>query len=577
MPRTINPDIRIMELPRQQAQDEPRQLREAENVLSSYSHVLDFMAEALQNAVDAIDERLAQEPDAPARILITFDVKARTFSVADTGTGMRKSDVRMVLSPNITTKSGHYARGRRSRGEKGMGLTFLALGSNFLHIRTCDGRERQEVTVEGARNWVRSLGKAKPAVGKHWTDAADRLLGSSRYTQITVGGIDPEDFDRDLFLSGIEELVWDLRTKTAVGNTRYLFEQPFLPDRHENEIEVTLRYTDEFGKRVDHRVPYAYATPEELAPDRPVIDLTEVRDLLADEQVRKLRGAAVRYVNRIRLPNGRLVSMYAYITNGDEMRARLSDRPWATNWQGFFIATREMPTGVPLGLSVIPTRAYERRVFALIVDDELVLDMGRKTLHGQTRKMLVKAVTLAWQRDLSKVVPRVAPEVAIRDVDVAALSAAIERSLNRKDLNAPVPYLKAPSSRAGVVALFHELVAARLKPLPPLRTLQTGTFSEDDELIYIGDPNGVPPLHVLFGLRAADVVKDIEAAGGLARTAKLAVVWDLAPKALAALGVEVIEAVGGDDGATHVLLLRGVAGLDELRVLAIETVLRERL
>jgi hypothetical protein len=416
-------------------------------------------------------------------------------------------------------------------------------------------------------------------MGSHESDDPDRHLDSDRYTVITVGGIDPNAFDQDLFAYSKEELVWRLRTETAVGNTRYLWERPFDKNRYADEIIVDLRYIDSDRKKSDERVPYAYATPEELAPNRPVVDFDSVADLPTDELVRQLRGNAVRYVKRLRSASNRLVSIYAYITDGDEMGAALQRRAqqhgWApvSNWQGFVIATREMPTGVPLGVSVIPTRGYERRMFVLIQEDELQLDLGRKTLHGQTRNMLADVVRRAWSRDLAKVVPRVGTEKAVEPVDVALLHSAIERARRRRDLNAPIPYLKAPDTRAAVVAIFHELLARDNRLLPEMRTLSTGVFFEDDSLIYLGEPNGKQPLHVLFSMRAADLVRQLELSGTTARTAHLAVVWEIGLSALAARGVEVAEAEDRADGATHVLLLRGVANLDELRVIGLKALL----
>jgi hypothetical protein len=582
VPRSKRPDINFLEIRPQQALDETRQLKEAVNVLSSYSHALDFLAEALQNATDAIDERLARKPTAPARIAITFDASQRTFTVVDTGIGMSEDDARIVLTPNVTTKAGRLARvnARRSRGEKGVGLSFLALASNYLHIRTCDGKARQDVTVRGGREWVLSEGDAEKPVGEHFRDDPDRFMGSSRYTAVTVGGLDPEEFDRDLFGYEKEELVWAIRTRTAVGNTRYLFERPFSARRHANEIDVSLTFIGSDGTKTPKEpIPYAYATPEELAPRRTVHDFDDIADLNTDEMVRRLRGAAVRYVRRFRTPSDRTVSIYAYITDGDEMRALLKRRrsrgKWVPDeWQGFFIATREMPTGVELGVNVIQPRTYERRIFVLIQEDGLVLDLGRKSLHGKTRTMLVDVVRRAWRRDLQKVVPRVGAEKETSDVDRAALKAAIARSLRRTNLDAPIPYLKTPDSRAGVIAVFHELVADGGSTLPRLRTLQTGTFGPDDSLIYPGDPDGIPPLHVLFGVRAADIVGEIETGDPLARTADLAVVWDLGTSGLSGRGIEVEEASDGSDGATHELQLRGIAGLSSLRVIALRHLLR---
>ncbi len=97
------------------------QLREARNVVSSYSHGVDFLAEALQNAADAIDTRRQRTPTedraaVPARIHIVFDCLRRRFSVTDTGIGMSRQDLDLVLTPNVTLKSGREARaGTRAR------------------------------------------------------------------------------------------------------------------------------------------------------------------------------------------------------------------------------------------------------------------------------------------------------------------------------------------------------------------------------------------------------------------------------------------------------------------------------
>lgn len=551
-------------------------------MLSSYSHALDFLAEALQNATDAIDERRARENEAPSRIVISFNVADRVFEVADTGAGMSEADARIVLTPNVTTKAGRLARSdsRRSRGEKGVGLSFLALASNYLHIRTCDGSARQDVTVKGGRDWVMSEGSAPKPVGQHFTDRADRHLDSPRYTVVTIRGLDPEEFDRDLFGYEEDELVWALRTRTAVGNTRYLFEKPFSPRRHADEIEVDLRYVARDRKESPRRrIPYAYATPEELAPRRKVYDFDEVAALETDKMVQQLRGSAVRYVRRFRTPSDRVVAIYAYITDGDEMlallRRRRSQHRWApADWQGFFIATRDMPTGVELGVNIIQPRAYERRIFVLIQEDALVLDLGRKSLHGKTRAMLVDVLHRAWRRQLHRIVPRVGAEREVAPLDRSALQAIIDRSRRRRDLDAPIPYLKTPDSRTAVIAVFHELVAGGQELLPQLRTLKTGTFGPDASLIYPGDPDGGAPLHVLFGAKATDVINEIETCGAIARTADLAVVWDLATTALAALGIELREADEGKDGATHVLMLHGIAGLDHLRVIALRDLLK---
>ena len=249
------------------------QLLEARNVVSSYSHAVDFLAEALQNATDAIDARRRRAPaderaSIPARIDIRFDCQARAFSVTDTGIGMSEADLGLVLTPNVSLKSGSQARAgtARSRGHKGVGLTFLALASNDLQIRTCDGNWRYDVAVSGGEQWVTSSGKSTKPVAQAARAAADRMFNSETYTTVSVAEFDSEDLEDDLFELGLEALVWRLRTVTAVGNTKPVFDDvPRLGS--DEDIEINLTYTSSDGRTLDReRVPYRYATLEELVP-----------------------------------------------------------------------------------------------------------------------------------------------------------------------------------------------------------------------------------------------------------------------------------------------------------------------
>lgn len=576
MPRPRKRSIDFMKTRPQQAADESRQLREAENVLSSYTHAVDFLAEALQNATDAVDARTEEEPDAPRRIDIVFDASRRRFSVADTGIGMSEEDINIVLTPNVSRKSGKFVRAssRRSRGEKGVGLSFLALASNLLEIRTCDGNQRQDVVVRNARAWVLSGGKTPKPIGEATTRAADAYGGSERYTIVTVGDLDPNLFNEDLFALSAPALRWVLRTRTAIGNTSYLFDGSDFESPRDEDIAVELTYVSEQGQRRRGRLPYRYATPEELVPADIVLPFSKLAKLSDAEVARRCRGAAVRYVQQWRTASYHHVDMYAFVIDGREMHiyeraAKRAKKFFPDEWQGFFIATRDMPTGIPLDPRVIQPRTYERRMFVLLQDDELTLDLGRKTLAGQTAPMMRRVVESAWKDDLQRIVPRVQPsERDEPDVDESALKAAVVRSRKAADLDADIPYLKEPDKRSGVIAIFHELVALPDGPLPKLRTLKTSVFTLEDSLIYKGNPNGVPPMHVLFGFDIDDIVADLEREDGRARTAQLAVVWDETSKR--GLQMRPVKRRGAD-GATHELMLRGIAHRDAMRVIVLRS------
>ncbi|HKO39125.1 MAG TPA: ATP-binding protein [Solirubrobacterales bacterium] len=574
--------------PRKEVDAQAQQLREAENVISSYSKASDFLAEALQNGADAIDARRARAGEGEetvARIHIEFDRAARRFSVLDTGTGMSRPDLEIVLTPNVTLKSGPQRRAAtsRSRGHKGVGLSFLALAANDLRIQTCDGTARHDVVVKGGERWAHGGGQTDKPIGRAVTNPPDELLGSSTYTLITVADADFAYFDADLYELGCEQLIWLLRTQTAVGNTGTLFGEQFgAPLPPEENIEVTLDYVAPSGRRDESiSVDYSYATPEELVPANRVVGIEELEDLDADERARKVRGAAVRYVDVVQSDSGRDVKVYFFAIDGRDMNKIAKERRqegefFPREWQGYYVATLGMPTGVEFRPDVIQPRTYERRMFALLQDDALKLDLGRKTLAGRQKSKLKSVVRNAWQSRLVNVVPHLQP--LAQPADDALFRALVERAASRPDLNVDVPYAKAPQEELGVLALFHELLGHGNGYLPPLRTLHTGLFTDTtDSILLPVDGGPEEALHVLFGTHLGSIMGDLEREDGSAASADLAVVWDADAKYLGKRAVEV-ERVEGDNphGATHLLQLHGAGGLEDLQVIALRTLIEEQ-
>jgi hypothetical protein len=584
MPAASEPFDPFGTAPSERAEAE-RRLREAENVLASYHHATDLLAEALQNATDAIDARSDTEPEAPRRLRIDFDAAAKSFSVTDTGTGLSESDLKIIFRPNISFKVGTLARGRagRSRGEKGVGLSFLLLACDRLTIQTCMGKHRYDAVIEGAASWARGAGEIPPPKGLLQRSNPDTELDSDAYTKISLHEIHIDSFDRDLFQMPPAELVWILRTRTAVGNTAPLFAEK--GHKGPADVKVTLGYRDPDGtQRDDVCVPFLYATPEELLREAEggthVYTFEELSRLKRAELRRRTRQGAMRYLTS--KPTGDHVAyLYLFAMDGNTMNAQLEllrDRTgWAPtdDWQGFTVATRNMPTGVPLsmGRSVSP-RGYERRLFALIQYDVITLDVGRKSLPGGTVKFLNAMLREAWEK-VSVTVKRMAPAPRNVKAGQLAFNRQLRAALGLPDLGADVPYLKVPDRDIGVSSLFHELIGSRFPQLAHLRPLTAGVFRDADAFIYPHKPNGADPLHVLFGVTPSDIVDEVENNEINAMTAGLAVVWTLtSPEGESAEGVEIAETSQDEDGATHLMLFDGLAGREEpLRTIVLEHLL----
>ena len=129
-------------------------------ILDSYHGEWDLLAEMLQNAVDALEDKL----DAPnfsgnekPRIEVQINVQAGTIRVSDNGIGMDPDMAKKILAPNFTSKPYYEGGSARSfRGHKGVGLTFLAFGTDYFRFNT----KRETTSFVGALRdgnaWVRN-------------------------------------------------------------------------------------------------------------------------------------------------------------------------------------------------------------------------------------------------------------------------------------------------------------------------------------------------------------------------------------------------------------------------------------
>lgn len=569
-----------------------RRSREAANVVGSYFNATDLLAEALQNAADAIDAHTDLDQDAPRKIELDFDAFSKYFSVADTGIGMSREALDIVFQPNVTLKAGPLApvSSRSWRGEKGVGLSFLLFSCDELRIRTCDGESRYDAKIVGAASWAGSPGSASPIEPELRISDADTHLGSERYTVITLSKIDVERFDSNLFEMTFDQLEWTLQTRTAVGNTACLFEELDPPPAQ--NIQVTVQYSHYLdGEESTHTVPYRYATPEDLLdraaklkviePIR-VYDYQELEGLGTEELRQKLDGSAVRYVAAYESPSGHQVTIYMFAMAGDEMHDILEamaahrDVSWAPEeWQGFWVATRDMPTGVALRPGVLPTRGYELRMFGLLQWDDLKLDVGRKSLHGQTIAMFRRIIKAAWKDDLRWIVERIPSARRGRGAGALMVEQRARQARSLADLDDDIPFAKVPDRRSSVAAIFHELLGAGVAEVPELHGLTTGLFTDSDLLAVngAGPQNGEgEPLHVVFGIDLGDLLKVFEDERNHAESVDLAVVWSLAETTSdVAERIEITELEdSAEEGATHTLYLGGLGGReDPLRVLVL--------
>ena len=124
--------------------------------------VYDPFAEALQNAMDAVDKRKRIETGAyEPHLWISIDLRQNQLSVTDNGCGFYEEEFKTFLCPNVSFKDGETTRGR-----KGVGATYLAYGFNFLQLGTKSPGYQQLAEIRDGRQWieVNSNPNARPQV-----------------------------------------------------------------------------------------------------------------------------------------------------------------------------------------------------------------------------------------------------------------------------------------------------------------------------------------------------------------------------------------------------------------------------
>ena len=120
------------------------------NILKSYVGYYDPFCELLQNAMDATD-RMAHIAgnEYRKRIKIYIDLSENSIYVADNGIGFEKEQFRAFLSPNVS-----YKTDGQTRGNKGVGTTYLAYGFCKMQMYTKTLSFKQYAEINNAKKWI---------------------------------------------------------------------------------------------------------------------------------------------------------------------------------------------------------------------------------------------------------------------------------------------------------------------------------------------------------------------------------------------------------------------------------------
>lgn len=254
------------------------------NIRQSYHGRMDSFAEAIQNAVDALEKRwsdwggpgeqgLDATVDERPQLRVILDCATNLVDIIDNGIGMEESELRQALVPNVTFKRFDS----QQRGQKGVGTTYLIYGHNLFTIETKTPSTTCAYELKGGLEWSQEsptppfpVFQQVPPLGyleNYGRGTVVRLLFG---LGTNYGNLSSTYFNRP-------EL-WDfqLRSYTAIGLISLGKSAADPPPWVANiEIILELKNTPGAGTRV---LPFEFPFPHKALPTQDVAELQTLQN-----------------------------------------------------------------------------------------------------------------------------------------------------------------------------------------------------------------------------------------------------------------------------------------------------------
>ena len=470
--------------------------REIENILSSYVGWYDPFGELIQNALDAVEARIALEKSAgteaaykPA-INVRIDLDENALTVTDNGVGLDKDKFEQFLAPNFSFKTGN------TRGHKGVGATFVAYGFNYLRVSTRVPGFEASGRIIGARQWLRSNATGgNPKVEPDDSKRPDGVFdGNDRGVSITVR-FDDSTHPRKLdWIGATTADTWSkiLRIKTGIGS--------IVPDK---SIQVTV-VVRAGGKESAHTIQgTSYLWLHESASKKATI-----REVVAaaDDLYKKYgpsRKMPDKYSNLDFLYDtwspSELKTLFGHDLDDEQLGVIDNHSPivsvefgytaklWNTFNEslglrtgyrvltsGIQLAANNMPQGDAIQVPLYRNIGRQNQVHFLIHFENYTPDLGRKGFHRELTDFAKTIARKITETELAKLRARLKPNTGVAPDLVRELKLdewkkemlAHETSepllLKSKHFFVPTERISItsyPTREQDVIALFHELIA----------------------------------------------------------------------------------------------------------------------
>lgn len=495
--------------------------RVVQGILESYNDNYDFFAESLQNAVDAVEDAVLLDLPEPHLIRVTVDLSNNTFAVLDTGVAMDEETVVAAYRPHVSMKpsaalAALRTKGRGHRGYKGVGLTFVAYGTNALLLHSKRDGVLTKTMMHGGRDWALGNTEERPRVYQDQAPSPLEEHDRGTYVQVTFSS---NTRPRSLASIG-PAMAWEaiLRTRTALG-------QVLLGRDPVAKLQAELVVVDIDGVAQHSVIEPTFYLPHyvEREPPYKFLDLVEyfrkyserseppsdkqrqdgiyfqwdsarILEAMTDDERERLAPEVEQYDPLL----------YAFIPYQGgiwrQMRETTSGRADRRHLEpGLVIAIDRQRIGRPVDFEPTRNADFSRNMFAVVHFDGARPDQGRKTVQDDVLELAKVAANrgvqyLAGHKHFLRPGGE-APTPDQRRVEKNHQDWVVNVHDQREKEPIDVPFLplvSAPRTEQDVVALFHEL--ASLGVFPGIKVSATSQMKTYDSLVCFECDRSAPGL-----------------------------------------------------------------------------------
>jgi hypothetical protein len=503
--------------------------REIKNILKSYVSAYDSFSELIQNAMDAVDMRLTRlnESGYKKQISITIDLQNNYFSITDNGIGFKETEFKSFLAPNTSFKDGS-----KTRGQKGVGSTYIAFGFDFLQLGTKSPDYEFVAEIVDGRSWVEDNQGivTKPNVKKSILihEAFTKIDRGATFT-IRYGG----EYTRPKSLTyfgaeNAQQWLHILLIKTPLGNIDFFNSNPNKTYCNIKVIDTKGAITEILDEVADYVYPHtkikASANLKEIiafqassiSSGRPVTNATMpakftrlngIYEFFNSEELKELPTSRLNEDCKLLVDTYKALA-YGYFCYSTDIWDELNDKVVQLRKStrilrgGLQLANNFMTQGDLIAIPLTSNIGYQNQAHIVVLFSNADPDLGRKGFQPELKELgeiiSVGIVNkLKKWRYLLKVDTGSRPNIASSD-DVfnwVTEQTYYEKShpliINNKNFFAPIHEISItsiPQSEQDVIVLFNQLLAGGV--IRGIKLLATDQKKQYDGVFkyYIKEP-----------------------------------------------------------------------------------------